>query len=141
MPTKLGRGGECGKPQALARFAHAQKFLDVAELVASEAADGIDPASASVAAALAILAGIAASDAACCLVLNKRPRGESHAQAADFLRTITGGGKAADALSELNSLKDTAHYGVINISSKELKVAMRRATTLVDFAQSLFDAT
>lgn len=62
-------------------------------------------------------------------------------KAADFLRTITGGGKAADALSELNSLKDTAHYGVINISSKELKVAMRRATTLVDFAQSLFDAT
>lgn len=139
MPTKLGRSGECGKPQALARFAHSQKFLEVAELVASEAADGIDPASASVAAALAILAGIAASDAACCLVLNKRARGESHAQAADFLRTIAGGSKAAVALSELNSLKDTAHYGVINISSKELKVAMRRATTLVDFAQSRFD--
>lgn len=141
MATKLSRSAECGKPQAIARFAHAQKFLEVAELVASEAADGIDPASASVAAALAILAGIAASDTACCLVLKQRSRGEGHDQAADFLRSITGGGRAADALSELISLKNTAHYGVINVSNASLKVAMRRAATLVDFAQSLFDAT
>ena len=140
MATKLGRSATCGKEEVRTRFTHAQKFLEVAGLVAGEADDGIDPASASVAAALAILAGIAASDAACCLALNKRSRNENHAQAPAYLRSITGGGKAADALSELISLKDTAHCGVINISSKELKVAMRRATSLVDFAQSVFDA-
>ena len=141
MAAKLGRSAECGKQQALARFAHAQKFLEAAGLVASEAADGINPASASVAAALAVLAGIAASDASCCLKLGRRSRGEGHDQAADFLREIVGGNKPADALSQLISLKDTAHYGVINISDAELKVAMRRAQTLVDFAQSLFDAS
>ena len=140
MASKLGRSAECGKPHAITRFAQAQKFLEVAELVAREAADGIDPASASVAAALAILAGIAASDAGCCLALQKRSRGEGHGQAANFLRSIAGGDKAADALSELISFKDTAHYGVINVTKESLKVIMRRAATLVGFAQSLFDA-
>lgn len=140
MATKLGRSATCGKDEARTRFAHAQKFLEVAGLVASEAEDGIDPASASVAAALAILAGIAASDAACCLALKMRSRSENHAQAAVYLKSINGGGKAAAAFSELISLKDTAHYGVINISSRDLQVAMRRATTMVEFAQSLFDA-
>ena len=122
-------------------FAHAQKFLEAADLVAGEAADGINLASASVAAALAVLAGIAASDAACCLKLGKRSRGEGHHQAADFLRKIIGGEKPADALTRLISLKDTAQYGVINISDAELTIAMRRARTLVEFAQSLFDAS
>ena len=87
------------------------------------------------------MAGIAASDACCCLKLGQRSRGEGHHQAADFLREIVGGDKPADALTQLNSLKDTAQYGVINISDAELKIAMRRARTLVEFAQSLFDAS
>ena len=90
MATKFGRSDACGKPQALARFAHAQKFLEVAELVEAEASDGVDPASSSVSATLAVLAGIAASDAACCLSLNMRSRGDNHAQAATFLRSISG---------------------------------------------------
>lgn len=45
---------------------HARRFLDVAELAAGEV-DGQDYASA--AAARAVLAGIAASDAACCRAL------------------------------------------------------------------------
>jgi hypothetical protein len=61
MATKLVRSATCGKEEARTRVAHAQKFLEVAALVASETEDGIDPASASVAAALAILAGVAAS--------------------------------------------------------------------------------
>ena len=141
MAAKLIRSAECGKPEAAARFAHAQKFLEAADLVAGEAADGINLASASVAAALAVLAGIAASDAACCLKLGKRSRGEGHHQGADFLRKIIGGEKPADALTRLISLKDTAQYGVINISDAELTIAMRRARTLVEFAQSLFDAS
>ena len=97
IAAKLSRSGECGKPEAVARFVHAQKFLEAADLVAGEAAD--------------------------------------------FSRKIKGGEKPGDALTQLISLKDTAQYGVINISDAELKIAMRRARTLVEFAQSLFDAS
>lgn len=76
--AKLGRSALCGKPEARTRLSHAEKFLEVAELVESEALKGLEPASASVAAALAILAGIAASDAACCAKLGMRSRGGDH---------------------------------------------------------------
>lgn len=69
-----------------------------------------------------------------------RSRGDDHRQAEEFLKRIEGGEKAAAQLSELISLKDTAHYGVINISDTALKTAMRKAKFLVEFAQSAFDA-
>ena len=140
MNTKLGRSDACGAPQARARLTHAGKFLEVAELVAGEAELGTEPASASVSAALAVLAGIAASDAACCIALGKRSRGDDHLQAKTFLESIDGGNKPAAALSDLITLKDSAHYGLINISLPQLKIALRRAHTLVDFARSLLDA-
>ena len=57
----------CSDTDAATHLNHAQKFLEVAELVVSE---GDDPEYASPAAALAVLAGIAASDAACCKALS-----------------------------------------------------------------------
>lgn len=111
MTRKKGRTQTCGPPQARTRLAHAQKFLEVAELVATERE--IEE-SASCAAALAVLAGIAASDAACCAVLRRRARGQDHMQAADLLEQIEPNGKAAArALRELIDLEDTAHYGLI----------------------------
>jgi hypothetical protein len=56
------RTAKCDRSQAQIRLTHAKKFFEVAELVASEG-DAISE-SLSVAAALAVLAGIAASDAA-----------------------------------------------------------------------------
>jgi|GEM_PF-6780919 len=53
----------CSVAQARTRLEHSRKFLEVAELVAGETGE-VEYASA--AAALAVLAGIAASDAACC---------------------------------------------------------------------------
>jgi hypothetical protein len=50
--------------------------------------DDSDLATPSVAAALAVLAGIAASDAACCARLGRRPRGQDHATATTLLRTV-----------------------------------------------------
>lgn len=138
--VKLGKSASCGKSEARTRLSHAEKFLEVAELVEGEALSGIEPASASVAAALAILAGIAASDSACCSKLGLRSRGDDHQQAQEFLRRIVGGEKAASHLSELISKKDTAHYGVINISQAELKVLMRKAKSMVEFAREKFDA-
>jgi hypothetical protein len=139
--AKLSRSAPCGKPEARTRFSQAEKFLEVAELVESEALAGLEPASASVAAALAILAGIAASDAACCAKLGMRSRGDDHQQAQAFLKQITSdGAKAASHLSELISKKDTAHYGVINISQTELKKLMRRAQFMVEFAKAAVDS-
>jgi len=63
---KQPRAQACGEPQARQRLGHAQSFLEVAEL----AADVSDPSLeyGSVAASVAILAGIAAADAASCKV-------------------------------------------------------------------------
>ena len=61
---------ECTAAEARERRAQARTFLDVAEMVMSE-----EPREAHVAAALAVLAGIAAADAICGLNLKKWSRG------------------------------------------------------------------
>jgi hypothetical protein len=103
----------------------------VAELVAGEQEI---PESRSVAAALAVLAGIAACDAACCAALGRRSRGDDHRQAAALLREIGDGDAAAKALLDLLNLKDTAQYGLIPITQRELTIALRRAKRLLEFA-------
>lgn len=138
--AKLGRSGACGKPEARVRLKAARKYLESAELLEGEALEGIEE-SGSVAASMAVLAGIAASDAACCFKLQMRSRGEDHRMAVEFLRQIDGGAKAAADLTELLSLKDTAQYGMIHISLKGLKVAMRRAESLVEFAAKTLGAS
>src|SRR5438132_11832111 len=85
MARTEGRTQPCDRNAAKTRIAHARKFLEVAELVASET--GIEE-SKSCAAALAVLAGIAAVDAACCAILGRRPRGQDHRQAADLVEQI-----------------------------------------------------
>ena len=118
---------------AAVRFDQARKFYEVAELVQTEAF--ALSSSASVACSLAVLAGIAASDAACCAALARRSRAQDHRAAVDLLRQVEpGGGQAALKLARLLDLKDTAHYGVIYISAADLKAAMRNAEDLVAFA-------
>ncbi len=92
----------------------------------------------SVAAALAVLAGIAASDAACCKALGRRSRGQDHHEAEGLLRQIEPGGKtAATTLRRLINLKDEAHYGFIDVSGQDLQAAIRQAKALVSFAESV----
>lgn len=135
MTRRGGRTQPCGRAQARTRLDNAHKSLEVAELVAGE--EEI-PASRSVAAALAVLAGIAAADAACCAALSRRSRGEDHREATALLREIVpGGDRAAKALIELLSLKDTAQYGLIPITRRELTTALRRAKRLLDFADDV----
>jgi hypothetical protein len=66
-----GRTAPCGRAQALVRLRHAAKFLEVAEIVESEAEE--TPESSGVAAPLAVLAGIAACDAAHYGVIDVNP--------------------------------------------------------------------
>lgn len=135
--AKLSRSGPCTKANAKVRLAAARKYLEAAELLESEAKDGIEE-SASVAATLAILSGIASADVACCMKLKLRPR-DDHNKAAEFLRQIVGGEKAAKDLAQLISLKDSSSYGLIHVNLKELEITMRRAKTLLAFAEKVFN--
>ena len=135
MTKRGGRTQPCDRTQARTRLDNAQKSLEVAELAAGE--EEI-PASRSVAAALAVLSGIAAADAGCCAALGRRSRGEDHREAAALLRQIVpGGDRAGKALIELLNLKDTAQYGLIPITRRELTTALRRAKRLLDFADDV----
>ena len=131
MTTAKGRTQKCGRAEARTRLAHARKFLEAAQLAADEDA----PESSSVSASLAVLCGIAAADAACCTALGRRSRSQDHRDAELLVATVEPGGKeAANALRRLIDLKDTAHYGLINVSRQKLTAALRQAGTLVEFA-------
>ncbi|HEY2181049.1 MAG TPA: hypothetical protein VGH09_05185 [Solirubrobacteraceae bacterium] len=107
----------------------------MAALTASEA-DNVEYA--SVAASLAVLAGIAASDAACCKALGIRSHGQDDREAAVLLAKVEPDGKqAAASLRRLLSLKDEAHYGLVDIGGNDLKAALRRAAILVEFAETI----
>jgi hypothetical protein len=113
----------------------AREFLEVAELVVDEKDQDASPVYASAAASLAVLAGIAASDAVCCKTLQERSRSQNHRDAEQLLAQITPGGKkAVGDLRELLNLKDKAQYGFLKMSAPEAQKVMRRATRLVDFA-------
>jgi hypothetical protein len=116
-------------------MARAREFLEVAEFVVDEQDRDASPVYASSAAALAILAGIAASDAACCKQLQQRSRSENHHDAEQLLIEIDPGGRAAARdLRELLNLKDKAQYGFLQLTRPEVRKVMRRANRLVSFA-------
>lgn len=124
----------CSKEQAATRLAHARAYLDVAELVS---ADDSDDALRGVAAGVAVLAGIAASDAACCHALGRRSRGASHKDAVGVLASIGGDDAkaASNALRRLIDLKDKAHYGFTNVSAADRSAALVSARRVLDFAE------
>jgi hypothetical protein len=93
---------------------------------------------AAVAASVAILAGIAAADAACCQALGRRSRSDNHHDAEILLAEITPGGKRAAAqFRQLIDIKDTAHYGFISVTAPQLKRALRQVQHLIDFAEQV----
>lgn len=127
------RTAPCTAHDATSRFRTAQAYLEVADLVLGERERD---EYLNVAAGLAVLAGIAASDAICCARLGRRHRGESHRNAADLLRTaVPDGAELATVLLRLLDLKDAAHYGVIIVAVRKGKDAIRWARRLVDRAR------
>lgn len=135
MVVKANRTRDCDSRQAKQRMERAREFLTVAELVVDEKDEDASFVYASSAASLAVLAGIAASDAACCRVLQERSRSQNHRDAERLLAQITPGGKqAAGDLRELLNLKDKAQYGFLKMSVPEVQKVMRRASRLIDFA-------
>ena len=135
-PRGRGRTQPCGVPEARAKLQRAEKFLEAAQFITDEPEPDADFVSA--AAALSVLAGISASDAACCKALGRRSRGDDHHDAEKLLEEIARGGKsAANALRRLLNLKDEAHYGFYNVGSKDLERAVRQARTVIDLARDV----
>lgn len=138
MSRPTGRTASCSRQDARERLRRADSFLYVAELALGEqvetatAADAINLA--GVATALAVLAGVAAVDAACCHRLGVRSRGQDHVQAVDLVRDVVPHGKElARDLGRLLALKDNAHYDVLGVADSDARRAVqwaRRATTL-----------
>jgi hypothetical protein len=118
----------CSATEANKRLTDAQAFLEAAELV--------DDPSAS--AANAVLAGIAAADAACCKTLGERSRGQDHRNAVALVEQVAPGGKdAANALSRLLGLKNDAEYGLTKLSAANRDAALRQARKLVGWAETV----
>lgn len=117
MARPKTRTQTCDRSAALSRLAQAEAFLFAAELVVDDDSDEATP---SVAASLAVLAGIAASDAACCARLGLRSRGQAHAEAVEILGTVEpGGADMAKDLQRLLNRKDDSQYGLTFVSTAE----------------------
>ncbi len=135
MSRSGGRSQRCSAQDARNRLNHAVKFLEVAEIAAGEGEQ--DPEYASVAVSLAVLAGIAAADAACCQALGERSRSQDHHDAERFLRRVKDGEDAARQLHRLLSLKDEAQYGFFDVAASELRKALRCSRTVLTFAEEV----
>jgi hypothetical protein len=127
-PPSRSRTRPCTAGDARGRLTQARAFCDAAELVLDDDSEVAGP---GVAAALAVLAGIAAADAACCAAVRERARGQDHREATRLVATVRpGGGEMAKRLERLLASKDEVHYG-----SK--LVSRRNAASLVTAAREL----
>jgi len=136
MSRPKGRTADCSREDARNRLKRAEAFLTVAELVQGERietnAEHDDINLSGVAAALAVLAGIAAADAACCHRLGMRSRGLDHAQAVALVKqVIPHGDELANDLDRLLDLKDNAHYGVLGVADAEARRAVEWARRML----------
>jgi hypothetical protein len=138
MVRPRSRTQSCDRSDALRRLAQAEAFLFAAELVIDDDSHEATP---SVAASLAVLAGIAASDAACCARLGLRARGQAHAEAVDVLGTVEpGGADLAKDLQRLLHRKDDSQYGLTFVSPAEAGRMVGWAKRLVGLASRAVEA-
>ena len=71
------------------RHRQAVAYLETAGLISSDGSLPADYDFNHVAAGVAVLAAVAASDALCCLLLGERARGQYHGEAVDLLAEMT----------------------------------------------------
>lgn len=119
LPTRPG-----DRAEALGRREIAERYLQVAELTASEPGAGVN-----VCVGTAVLAGIAASDAICLSALGERYSGHDHHAAADLLSRVDS--TLGDSLRDLVGLKSASHYGQSLLKARDRERAIRAASVLV----------
>lgn len=137
MVAKGPRTSDCTPAQGRSRLQQADAFVMAAKLVLS---DDTDTATPSVAAALAVLAGIAASDAACCARLRRRPRSQDHTEAVRLLRTVEPHGESmAKDLARLLASKDESHYGVSLVDRAKARRLVGYARRITEVAAQVLE--
>jgi hypothetical protein len=115
-------------------LADAKAQLQLADL----AGGGSAPAEIKAAVSSAVLAGIAASDAACCKALGRTNRSQNHRDAVELLGQVAPrGAEAAKHLERLLGLKDESQYGFADLTGQKLQQAIRRAKALVAHAEEV----
>lgn len=129
MARRGSRTETFSRAQATQRLRIAEQFAQTGDLVAS---DPSEIASANVAIALYVLAGIAAADAICGAVFGVRSRGQDHRDAAGLLSDVarTGAG-LVKAFRNLIDLKDASHYSDALLGAPEVARASRAAALLL----------
>lgn len=124
----------CNGEQAGQRLRQAEAFLGWA--CAALADDG-DEVNLGVATSLAILAGVAATEALCGSSMGYYSRGQNHADAAILIRSIEPrGADLASTFRQLVTSKDDAPYASQAMRESSAKAAVRRAGDLVSAART-----
>ncbi len=132
-PRHSGRVVVCTPAECRARREQARAFLDVAELVLTE-----DRREAHLAGALAVLAGIAATDAISGLSLGKWSRGQDHALAVTLLGDVALRDTTLPIkLRRMLADKDAAHYSSTLVTVEKAKTMVRHAAALLAEADAL----
>ena len=132
MSRESTRTQGCDARAARARLRDAYAQIELAELATADSSAEEKKAAAS----CAVLAGIAASDAACCAALGQRSRSQSHRDAVALVRQVSPGGpEGARQLQRLLGLKDQAQYGLDDIAGQKLVAALRQARALIALAE------
>lgn len=142
-PTPRRR--RCTGEDARTRCRQAVAYLETAKLVTSDGSLPADYDYNHVAAGVAVLAAIAASDALCCRLLGERSRGQDHREAVDLVATVRFGGGTPDvqakrgrdlgaALATVLDYKDEAHYGTTLLGAAQVRRLIKSADKLVSAA-------
>ena len=135
-PRQPSRTQRCGGDEARSRLRDGRAHLQVAELADSASA----PEEIKAGISSAVLAGIAAADAACCQALGERARGQDHLEAASLVEQVAPDRPtAAKALERVLSLKDEAQYGFTDLGGQRLLASLRQARALTAFAESVLE--
>jgi hypothetical protein len=133
-PRRNARTSGCGEREARTRLADARAQLQLADLAGAGSAGPEIKAAIS----CAVLAGIAASDAACCKALGPTNRSQDHRDAVELLAQVSpGGANAAKHLERLLGLKDESQYGFTELTGQKLQQAVRRARALLTHAEEV----
>lgn len=134
MNRKIDRTQICNRSDALTRLRHAERYLEIAEVVLADETGEADER-ATVATGNAVLAAIAAADAICCATAGSRYRGSDHRRAVEHLERVTDDKKLAGLLRDVVDLEDAGHYGLSNVGSSRARSVFRKADQLVTAAQ------
>ncbi|MFN2538881.1 MAG: hypothetical protein ABR549_12165 [Mycobacteriales bacterium] len=126
-----GQGSDCNPAEAKTRLQDAREFLELASLKA----DDNSRAAQKAAAANAVLAGIAAADAICCVRLGRRSSSSNHDDAVRLLAEVDGA--LARHLAVLIEIKTPSQYGTSLLNKDKVIRAMRAASELVSAAERI----